>query len=296
MAYITTSNSKKIISTISEISLSEIETSVYKKEIYFFNRKEQAMLKGIREFLRDPDNFSAQYYKPLVIKDSLRYVYPEHPPAYHKDNTCPKLQSNFINFEIPEEVREKGEVEIKRFRAFFAENKHLLDGRIKEFIEKMQARFFITREINPKSIDYSNSGTKEVPNYSIEELEKEIDKILKEAGKYYRDNPDKQEIIKRFGKLTFLAYVHGDIYKNDSRLNDKDLKEFLKEYDIRFKKPVKNYLIEYYRLLYNPSMTFNGTLLDRLGFRKCGHCLGESFSEIPLDESFDFNIMFLDEL
>lgn len=265
--------------TLSEITLSEIETAIYKKDIYFFNRKEKAMLKGIREFLKDPDNFSAQYYKPIIVKDSLRYVYPENQPAYHKDNTCSRLQSNFINFEIPEEVREKGETEIKRFRDFFAEHKHLLESNIQEFIEKMQARFFITREINPKSIDYSNSGNEEVKNYSVQDLENEIDEILRQARKFYRDNPDKQEIIKRFGKMTFLAYVHGDIYKNETGLNDAGLKDFLRAYDEKFKKPVKFFLVEYYRLLHNPDMTFTDTLLDKLGFRKCGHCLGENYFE-----------------
>ncbi|SFT14403.1 hypothetical protein SAMN05660206_1157 [Sphingobacterium wenxiniae] len=273
--------------TLSEITLSEIETAIYKKDIYFFNRKEQAMLKGIREFLKDPDNFSTQYYKPIIVKDSLRYVYPENQPAYHKDNTCPRLQSNFINFEIPEEVREKGENEIKRFRAFFAEHKHLLESNIKAFIEKMQARFFITREINPKSIDYSNSGNEQVKNYSVQDLENEIDEILRQAGKFYTDNPDKQEIIKRFGKMTFLAYVHGDIYKNDTGLNDSDLKEFLRAYDEKFKKPVKNFLVEYYRLLHNPDMTFTDTLLDKLGFRKCGHCLGENYFEPEVIEQVE---------
>src|SRR5690606_28021445 len=195
MPYITISNSKKIMRTLSEISLNEIEGNVYKKDIYFFNKKEVALLKGIREFLRDPENFSTKYYKPIKVKDSLRFVYPEKQPSFHKDSTCPMLQSNFVNFEIPEEVREKGENEVKRFRAWYAENKILLEnGEVEKFILKMQANFFITREINPKSIELNNSGSEKVKNYSIQQLENEIDDILREAGKFYRENPDKQQI------------------------------------------------------------------------------------------------------
>jgi len=50
----------------------------------------------------------------------------------------------------------------------------------------------------------------------------------------------------------------------------------LRMYDEKFKKPVKDLLIEYYRLLHNPEMTFSGTLLDKLNFRPCGHCMNDS--------------------
>lgn len=273
MAYITISNSKKIMQTLSEITLDEIETAVYRKDIYFFSRKERGMLKGIREFIRDPENFRAQYYRPIIVEDSLKYVYPESQPSYHKDDQCIRLHSNFINFEIPFEIQEQGEASVKKFRNWFAENKNLLEVNAKTFIEKMQARFLITAVINPKSIQFNNSGSKEEKNYSIQNLENEIDSILRDAASFYRNNPDKQDVIRRYGKLTFLAYVHGDIYTNDSGLNDSDLKDFLKMYNEKFKKPVKNLLLEYYRLLYNPDMTFSDTLLDKLGFRPCGSCL-----------------------
>lgn len=281
MPYITTSNSKKLVRTLSEISLNEIEIAVYKKDIYFLHRKEIAMLKGIREFLRDPDNFSTQYYKPLEVRDSFKYVYPETLPSYHKDNTCERLHSKFINFEIPFEIVERGEGEVKKFRVWFSEFKNLLETDGKKFIEKLQAHFSINREMSLKSYERPNSGAEEKENYSVSDLEKKIDDLLKEAGKYFKANPEKQAIIKRFGKLTFLAYVHGNIYTNDSGLNDDELKAFLKMYDEKFKKPVKELLIEYYRVLHNPDMTFDGTLLDKINFRPCGHCLNPNnyFSE-----------------
>jgi hypothetical protein len=168
MAYITISNSKKIMKSLSEISLDEIEIDIYKKEIYFFNRKERAMLKGVREFLRDPENFKALYYKPIVVNDSLKYVYPESQPAYHKDDCCLGLHSNFVNFEIPEEIRNQGKEAVVQFRSWFVENKHFLESDINVFIEKMQDRFQLTDEITPKSIDYRNSGSEERQNYSLE--------------------------------------------------------------------------------------------------------------------------------
>jgi hypothetical protein len=164
---------------------------------------------------------------------------------------------------------------VKEFRKWFLENIDLLKtDEVETFIFKMQAKFLITREINPNSIDYSNSGSEEIINYSVQEIENQIDDILRAAGRFFCDNPALQNVIRRFQKLTFLAYVEGNIYTNDSGLNDKELKDFLRMYDAKFKKPVKELLLHYYRLLFNPDMTFSDTLLDKMGFRPCGNCCG----------------------
>jgi hypothetical protein len=106
--------------------------------------------------------FSCATVKVKDLSSNLKLSYFRGSLQYHKDNTCPRLKSNFLNFEIPIEITEKGENEVKRFRTWFNENKNLMETDLKRFIELLQARFFITREINPKSIDHSNSGTEEV--------------------------------------------------------------------------------------------------------------------------------------
>ncbi len=270
MAFITVSNSKRLLSKIDLKQFENLIGQVYKKDIYFFSNREKSILVGIRELLRDPDNFAIQYFKPLEVVDSFKYVIEEQQPAYHTTNSCLRLQSNFKNFEIPEEIRAKGESEVVRFREWFG-------GHYKEFQEKpdifvalLQSTWGIVT--NPKAIDYSNSGAEDYSNLNLEELENKIDDILRAAGKYFRDNPDKQQLIRRFGKLTFLAYVHGNIYKNDTGLNDQELKDFLKEYDKTFKQPVRDLLIQYYRVIYNFHMTFEGPLLEKFGFRHCSWC------------------------
>ncbi|MEZ5046575.1 MAG: hypothetical protein R2831_06250 [Chitinophagaceae bacterium] len=63
------------------------------------------------------------------------------------------------------------------------------------------------------------------------ELRQEIDQIISEAGRYFVNNKDKQHIIRRFQKLTFLAYRKGNIDINDTELSDDELRQFLLEYD-----------------------------------------------------------------
>ncbi|MFB6306707.1 MAG: hypothetical protein ABEH43_06925, partial [Flavobacteriales bacterium] len=145
---------------------------------------------------------------------------------------------------------------------------------------QLQAKFRINREINVKSIEFSNSGSEEFENYDVKQLEKEIDKILSDASKYFRNNPDMQHIIKKFGKLAFLGHYNDEIYNNDTGLNDNELKKFLKMYDRTYKAPVKRLLMEYYRVLHNPNMEFEGTILDKLNFKPCSICLnGIRYSE-----------------
>jgi hypothetical protein len=113
---------------------------------------------------------------------------------------------------------------------------------------------------------------KEIENYDLQELEREIDKIISQAGRFFVTNPDKQSILKRFQKLTFLAYSAKEIYSNDTGLSDPELKEFLMKYDLSFKKPLKRLLLEYYRVKYNPELSFQGKLLEQLNFRLCSSC------------------------
>lgn len=269
MAFITVSNSKKLIKRLELSTFEKITESIYKKEIYFFSKKEKSILLGIRELLKDPDNFYIEYYNPVVMVDSLKYIYEEQQPAYHINSSCTRLNANFQNFGIPDEIKARGENEIRQFRQWFKENSYLLE-KPDVFEMRLHARWGIIS--NPYSIEYSNSGIEDFSNLSLMELENKIDSILKDAAKYYKENPEKQILIKRFGKLTFLAYVSSDIYRNDTGLNDDELKDFLKFYDFTFKQPVRELLIQYYRVLYNPEMTFDGVLLDKLNFKPCGEC------------------------
>ncbi len=271
MAYITVANSKKIIRKLDEVQLDSVAESIYKRDIFFFSRRESANLKGIRELFRDIDNFLLNFYKPIEVKDTYRYVYPETQPAYHKDDTCGRLNSNFQNIEVPITIQEKGENEVTKFRDWYKETTFKEDDP-KDYIKKLQLKFPYVEAINPRAIDYSNSGAELKKDYSLNELEGEIDELLRRADEYFEDNLNLRDIIRRYQKLTFLAYVKGPLKSNQSGLDDEQLKAFLRSYEEGFKTPVKERLIEYYRILFNPSMTFDGTLLEKLGFRRCKSC------------------------
>ena len=137
-------------------------------------------------------------------------------------------------------------------------------------MQKLEAEWDVRHSIS--DIEKDNSGIKEIENLNLFELERRIDGIISEAAKFFVSNPDKQEIIRRFQKITFLGYSSDVIYSNDTVLSDEELKKFLRQYDSEFKKPIKWLLREYFRVKYNPDLVFQGLLLEKLNFRQCAIC------------------------
>ena len=243
----------------------------------------------MKTLLKEPERFSIEVYNPIINKDTFRYVFEsKQSPSYHMDKNCEKLNSDFKNFEIPFEIKARATEKAKReklseeethklvenkvntFRHWFMLNFKLFKEDTNAFLRKLEVQWNIRRKIS--EIELNNSGVEHIENVNLNELEAEIDKILREAAKYFKTNTDKQNIIRRFQKLTFLAYKNENIRINDTELSDDELKSFLKKYDQQFKQPIKKLLIEYYRVKYNKDMTFDGKLLESLNFRPCSKC------------------------
>lgn len=271
MAYITISNARRIIKKIDIKDLKNLDYPLYKWDIYFFNKLEVKQLLNLKEFLLNSKKYNnnIEVYNKIQVKDSFKYVFSESQPKYHKSSSCSRLQSHFKNFEIPDAIRNRGQQEILKFRTWFKQNKHIQDESTKKFIEKLQISFPYVGEINPKSIEFENTGMTTIKNYSLSELEKNIDDLLRAAGRFYKEN---QKVIGLYQRKTFLAYKDAPIENNETGLDDFELKYFLKSYDKQFKEPVKHLLEEYFRVLHNPELEFDGNLLENLGFSPCRSC------------------------
>lgn len=291
MVFITKSNSKRLLRKININEIPDIVGEVYKKPIYFLSKWETKYLLLMQSLLKEPEKFAIEVYHPVVNKDTFQYVYEsEQPPSYHSNKSCVRLTTKFKNFEVPFEIkkriREKEEKEgktleeiqilenkqVEVFRAWLKENFELFNSDTEGFLNKLDIRWNIQRNVS--EIERNNSGVESIDNLNLAQLEIEIDKIISEAGRYFVNNTDKQTIIRRFQKLTFLAYRKGNIDINDTELSDDELRAFLLEYDTKFKKPIKELLIQYYRVKYNPDLSFEGQLLERLNFRACSFCDG----------------------
>jgi hypothetical protein len=270
MAYITKSNSQRIISEIELKRFSNSDLSIYKQPIDFFNELENNKLFGLKQLLQNPEIFIKDFYVRIVKNDQMQYVYEGGKPAYHLKSDCEQLNSNYRNYEIPEEIRSRGAAEITMFRNWFKENEQLIE-KPDLFVARIQLAFGIS--IHPRTIERENSGVEVKENLNLEELEERIDDYILKSKSYYNEaDVEKKGIIRTYSKNTYLGFRKEPIRFNRTRFSDDVLKNFLREYDTHFKRPVKELLTEYYRIKFNPELKFEGQLLEQLGFKPCSIC------------------------
>jgi hypothetical protein len=275
LVFITQANLKKIVFN-SDIMSVNLTGEIYKIPIRFFSRYEKNSLLAIQELLKDPEKYFKEIYVPYKPVDTYKFIYEGQLPAYHKYTCCPNLQSDFQNFEIPFEIRARGQDAVKEFRLWFESVKYLLEKSDSDaFVARLLARWGILT--NPGAINWGNSGWTLWENLTIEEMENRIDGLIKEAGRFYYGSEKNKKILDKYARRTSLAQKPETIPDNDTGYGDEELREFLKQYDEQFKKPTKRYLIDYYRLKFNPEIRIEGRFLEKLGFKPCSNCHSDNF-------------------
>lgn len=292
MAFITDANARRIIQK-TEISAVELRGEVYRKRIYFFSDYEIKQLLAYKQFIENAEEFVRETYKPIELKKdsyTLVYEYDEEMPAFHKYLECSHLNRDYENFTIPDDIRFKpnGQLDFARiheFRKWFPEVEHLFKNDKEAFVFRLKQRFGITT--NPQALEASNSGPLELVNYDLEELADRIEMGVKQAGRYYYANSKNTAILKRFSKFSYLGFIEKPLLRNDTGYTDGVVKEFLRDYHTKIKKPLKILLREYYRIQYNPNLDFDTELLRTLNFKPCSKCYGGDEST---KESIDPNV------
>ena len=250
MVYVTQSNAASIVYKVNRAELGNLDGEVYTKRIIILSEGEKRRLLAIRKFFEDPELFIDRYFGNAREQRDEDLVFEGAPPAYHASAECDRLHSEYMNYEIPEQIRERENVEPgirSRFRQWFKENCYLLD----ENDPRYRPDFFILRIRSEFKVDIRdvrqivrpNSGITDMKNASIEEIQAEIDRILKDAGKWFYASAKHTAILRYYQKKTYLAYKSDPLPDNKTGYTDEESKAFLKDYDERFKKPLKFNLI-----------------------------------------------------
>ena len=267
--YITRANSMKILRKL-DFSKMDLSGDVYNRPLFFLNKKEEQALLAYKEFVMNPERFVEEIYQKVEVIDNYRYVFEGESPCYHRREGCERLHSEFRNYEIPQAIRDRGIEWIERYRAWFKENLYLLDGR--EDVLEMRIYTAFGIHVKAKEIIKENSGVKSIINYDLGQLESKLDELIKEAGRFYYKSPKHTRILKQYSKYSFLGKYHEPLYNNTTGYSDEVVKDFLVDYEERFKRPIIELLYNYYRVKFNPDLEMEGYLLDQLGFRPCVHC------------------------
>lgn len=269
-AYITKSNLKSIIMKVYANPSKEDIEGIYKEDLnHILSLKELAALFILKEAYAEKE-FDLEKYMRKHKRDTKSFVFEGGSPSYHTNPFCEKLNSSFTNFELPEEIKAKGEEEIIRFRRFFIENASLLKSDEARFFKKLEATFFLTQPLSKVSFD--NSGYQEIKNLDLKELESKIDSLLFDADQFRNKDEETKKKIKDKGYGTHItpeAKIPGTA---------------LYEWHNKYKTGLKELLEEYFRVKFNPELKFDGNLLESLGFISCKSC-----SQDSINKKSDFN-------
>lgn len=175
--YITQSNLKKLVYRTGVAN--QVVSDAY-DEIYdeidlrdFVSSKEAQQLAALAAFLKKSEQelvaLAAQSKPALSNTKNNPFVFLSGSPKYHKDETCETLSKDFENFEIPEEIKMRGENEIQSFRDFAKSNRKLInDGREDVFLQRLKNQFRLRFPID--KVSFSNSGQTQTPQYEGADL------------------------------------------------------------------------------------------------------------------------------
>jgi hypothetical protein len=269
--YITISRLKNILSEIPMQSLSSLTGTLYKRNIFIFSDRERLRLMAVKSFFEDSEAFIGRYWKPATWGQNPHYVFPDEQPVYHLHKNCDRLYSDYNNIEIPAHIRNRGKEAIDSFRKWATANKAIFLDHPERFKLMICTEFDIPlTELN--LVFFENSGAAGVVNENLNAISIQIDRILREAGKFYYASPKNTAILGQYQKYASLGYYNTPLHSNRTGYSEDEVKKFLREYNEQYKKPLKKLLTSYFCVHYNPELSFNGFLLEELGLRCCQAC------------------------
>ena len=279
MVYLTKSNANRLVGN-ADLTAMGLTGVIYRRPIYFFNKLEYDKLLAYYTLYSNPTVFVKRYVK-AVNEDSLQFIWEASTPAYHKDNTCEKLNSDFRNVKIPEQIKKAGLEAVNEFRQWFKEPdvSALFNRDPEAFVARMHLKFLKYLPSKPETVRYDNSGHEAVENLDLADLERKIDNLLDGLSQFISSsNSVTRKAIVRYDKYSYCATKESSFPEAlpspevELGISEDKLRSFLKGYEAKFKTPIANLLKHYYRVKFNPDLLFEGALLDQLKLRKCNAC------------------------
>jgi hypothetical protein len=246
-----------------------------KREFPYFDDKDRKKLLATKKLYENPEDFfKACYRKHTPERDTMMYVYEGKPHAYHSSLNCKKLYSNFIQFPIYKQIRDRGEKEVGVFRKWFDEKKYLIEtGKAERFLDYLAVRWGIpsTKSSLADLKRYSNSGAENFENIDLDFACIKIDNLIDTIDTLINSSKKNRVILTRFGKMSYFGARENHLYANNTGYPEDEIKEILIVFDTHKKKLMK-LLLQYYRLKLNPKIEIKGNLLDAIGFVPCSAC------------------------
>ncbi len=224
------------------------------KDIYF-TKKLLEDFAGVLKNIEGNKEIITDYIK----KSNSIYAFKTNTPAFHTDSSCKWMKNDFKNIIIPENCNLSIEKRQKAIK-WLSDNKNLL------FFE-LNSKFKIEFECDCdlEEVERSNSGEIEYDNEQINfKLYSETLKTFKQMRMFFDG-----EFAK---KVQYFKYASSHNLKKMLH-NYKDTEYYNTIIDFHTMKDVtKQMFIKYYQYKLNIDLSFDQSLLESIGFRKCSGC------------------------
>jgi hypothetical protein len=195
---------------------------------------------------------------PEVKATTTRWALEVRNPAYHLDASCERLSQDYLNVEVPQQVIDKGDAEVSRFRVFCSQHANLGRQNPRRYLELLEAHFFL--QVSLKSVLLDNSGVSHFGENDTSQIKQQIDQLMSSADVFrFRDSETAKGIANK---------GYGTHKVKEAKIPGHPLHTWHNQ----FKEPLKAALRKYFMVKFNPSLSFDKGLLGQLGFNCCQQC------------------------
>lgn len=304
MAYITNFTYSKLCRNLNITTEIDLQTFIYHiyddaSLFYFFNKLELKYLFNYKNILENEEEYLVQYYQHVPKRiDTKSFVF-EKPRKlkYHLSNKCECMNHDYVDFHIPQDIRDLGEDVVEEYRNWFKGKGYaheyfqgVLD--ISKVVFDYNMIFppkYRVKPLNEKYklvLELSNSNVHEIENtfdYSgflnnIIDIKKRRAnkfqcKVTRTLSKFdYLINKSDEEIIFKITELYSEQFVEN--YTLDK------IKELFR-YSIKLKKELMKNLIEYFKWTFkNKNLSIDEITLNKFGLECCSKCKEDVTIEI----------------
>lgn len=273
--YITQANLNRLFDNIScnEIRLRELlHTNPLLKEMLSIPELEQ--LTAIEGVITGNTQLKILRNKGVKQYNNDRYVFKNNTkPCYHATDTCPRLESDYINYMIPEKIYNLGNDEVERYRQFFTPI--LADDDNDTRLKKMQININVVQiYYNSKGIQLDESEIYNMIKREHTPIIKINDKItLSEKIDEYRCFINNLKNDNRFKNVYNSRYINNQQIKHLFKNRSDEEKERIEQMQ-KFRKDILELSINKIMIIHEfNDNNLNPKILDELGFAPCQNCL-----------------------
>ena len=271
-------------SIVGQIDIEKLPKELLSNKIYdeleidYLYKKQTNQILAYKFIAENPEQLSF-YQKIKSIPNDDNFLIKTSGPKYHLYSDCENINSRFENMLIPKEIKDKGPEIVNKFRDYllneFGKFSPKRYNELKDLIlTKVNSQFNVTLHPHNISIfDEDNSGQQLAQNLSLPELKINIQNFANEYKRLCETYPDifpkytlKAFLAKTPEKITFIPL---DYFKNNRK---EEFCKILIDFLVNTQLPTYETLKQYYMVLFNPELKFEGQLMSQIGLNACTKC------------------------